>query len=186
MASAFSHGFVVLVLGACWTNVARTWKFWGWSLFCSLAPDLDMLGFAIGVPYEHAWGHRGFTHSLAFAMGLSILVVHAMFRDCGAPRQRMLLLVHFFLVTASHGVLDAMTNGGLGIAFFAPFDRTRYFLPWRPIEVSPIGIASFFSLHGLAILKSEILWIWIPMGVGAGLGSVVFGRWAKRTKPAHL
>src|SRR6267378_8050335 len=43
----------------------------------------------------------------------------------------------FFLATASHGLLDAMTNGGLGVAFFAPFCDTRYFLPWQPIVVSP-------------------------------------------------
>ena len=76
-----------------------------------------------------------------------------------------LLIAHFFLVTASHGVLDAMTDGGLGIAFFAPFDNSRYFLPWRPVMVSPIGVAPFFSHYGLDVLISEFVWIWLPVGV---------------------
>lgn len=67
-----------------------------------------------------------------------------------------------FVITASHGVLDAMTNGGLGVAFFSPFDRTRYFLPWTPIQVSPIGAGSFFSSRGLEVIWSEIVWLWSP------------------------
>jgi inner membrane protein len=56
-----------------------------------------------------------------------------------------------------------MTDGGLGIAFFSPFDRTRYFLPWRPIRVSPIGVASFFSRWGLEVLASELVYVWLPV-----------------------
>src|SRR5205823_12908227 len=71
----------------------------------------------------------------------------------------------FFAVTAAHPILDAMTNGGLGVAFFAPFENSRYFLPWRPVEVSPIGVRAFFTARGLAVLHSEFLWIWIPSAV---------------------
>jgi inner membrane protein len=55
-----------------------------------------------------------------------------------------------------------MTDGGLGIAFFSPFDPTRYFFPFRPVAVSPIGIGQFFSLDALRILASEVAWIWAP------------------------
>jgi hypothetical protein len=41
-----------------------------------------------------------------------------------------------------------MTDGGLGAAFFAPFDNKRYFLPWRPIQVSPISVHRFFTPRG--------------------------------------
>jgi len=70
--------------------------------------------------------------------------------------------MYFFLATASHGLLDALTDGGLGVAFFAPFDNHRYFLPWRPIHVSPIGAGRFFTHRGLEVLQSELLWIWLP------------------------
>ena len=54
-----------------------------------------------------------------------------------------------------------MTDGGLGVAFFAPFDDTRYFFPFRPIKVSPIGL-SFFSARGLDVIWSEFLLVCIP------------------------
>jgi inner membrane protein len=87
-------------------------------------------------------------------------------------------LVLLFLCTASHGVFDAMTSGGLGVAFFAPFDETRYFFPWRPIRVSPIGFG-FFSRRGLAVLLSEIVWLWLPALFVAGVATVI-NRWGRK------
>ena len=84
---------------------------------------------------------------------------------------------YLFLATASHGILDAMTDGGLGIAFFSPFSNARYFLPWRPIAVSPIGVAAFFSERGLNVLRSEFKWIWLPSGLFAFLALAVRRRW---------
>jgi len=72
------------------------------------------------------------------------------------------LWLYLFLATASHGLLDAMTDGGLGIGLLSPFDNHRYFFPWTPIRVSPIGVGWFFSPRGLAVLQSEFLWIWVP------------------------
>jgi len=65
-------------------------------------------------------------------------------------------------------VLDAMTDGGLGIAFFSPFHTARYFFPFTPIAVSPIG-AHFFSERGLSVLLSEFRWVWFPSIVFAVL-----------------
>ena len=72
------------------------------------------------------------------------------------------LWVYFFLATASHGFLDSMTNGGLGVAFFAPFSNTRYFLQWRPIVVSPISIYGLVGRRGLIVMWSELAWVWLP------------------------
>ena len=71
--------------------------------------------------------------------------------------------IFFFIITTSHGILDAFTSGGLGIALLAPFDNTRYFFPYRPIPVSPIGLGSFLSGWGAAVLAAEIVCIWIPI-----------------------
>ena len=60
-----------------------------------------------------------------------------------------------------------MTDGGLGVAYFAPFSNARYFLPWRPILVSPISVAGFFDARGLRVLASEAVWIWLPCAVFA-------------------
>ena len=68
----------------------------------------------------------------------------------------------FFLCGSSHGLLDMMTSGGLGVALFAPFYNERYFFPFRPVKVSPIGIDRFFSEWGLKVLWTEFLWIGVP------------------------
>ena len=70
--------------------------------------------------------------------------------------------LYFFLSAASHGLLDALTDGGLGVALFSPFDTTRYFFPVRPVAVSPIGIREFFNEQGLVVIASELKWIWLP------------------------
>jgi inner membrane protein len=79
-------------------------------------------------------------------------------------------VLFFFVVGASHGILDAMTNGGRGIALLSPFSNHRYFLPWTPIEVSPLGVRAFISQRGLTVMKSEILWIWMPVASIAIIG----------------
>jgi inner membrane protein len=126
---------------------------------CAAAPDLDVIPIWLGVPWGHVLGHRGITHSLAFAAALAGVVAVVAFR---APGRRLGAWLVLFAATASHGVLDAMTDGGIGIAFFAPFDDGRYFLPWRPIPVSPIGVGRFFSARGAAVLRAEVLLVWLP------------------------
>jgi inner membrane protein len=100
---------------------------------------------------DFAWGFTtvisgdtaALQHSLLFA-ALLATVVWAFSARRGVPGMGPISLWTFlFLATASHGVLDAMTDGGLGVAFFSPVDNTRYFLPFNPIRVSPIGISRF-------------------------------------------
>jgi inner membrane protein len=69
----------------------------------------------------------------------------------------------------SHSVLDALTNGGLGVALLAPFDSTRYFFPVRPIQVWPIGVGRFSSERCLAALRSELVWVSLPFTLLAAL-----------------
>lgn len=114
----------------------------------------------MGVDYAVLLGHRGLTHSLFFAALLGSLLVAAVPRQGRVSGRRV--WVYLCLAAVTHGVLDAATNGGLGVAFFAPFDPRRFFWPWRPIEVSPIGVGSFLSARGIAVLKSEAVWIGIP------------------------
>jgi inner membrane protein len=131
----------------------------------TILPDLDVISFPLGIPYAHPFGHRGFTHSIAFA-----LIVAALFTwMLRVPEHRAATFVFLFLCAISHPVLDAMTDGGLGIAFFAPFHNQRYFFPWRPIRVSPIG-GGFFSARGLETLRSELVWVWMPCVVAAVAG----------------
>jgi inner membrane protein len=164
MASALTHAFVAVSLGNISCTPGRSGRFWLLAVGSSILPDLDVIGFAFGINYSDMLGHRGLSHSLLFALLWSILVVSFGFKPVLRWSKDWWALVGwFFVVTASHGVLDAMTNGGLGVAFFAPFDSTRYFFPWRPISVSPIGVGRFFSHWGAAVLRSEIKYVWVPL-----------------------
>ncbi|OAI45455.1 hypothetical protein AYO43_08190 [Nitrospira sp. SCGC AG-212-E16] len=161
MASAFSHAIVALAMGKAFRNKELSWRELSLGALCSALPDLDVIGLYVGIQYGDVWGHRGMTHSVVFAALLAGILVGVWYR--GKPAAAMTgLYLYFFLCTASHGVLDAMTNGGLGVAFFSPFDTTRYFFPVRPILVSPIGVSEFFSEYGVRILASEAMWIWLP------------------------
>jgi inner membrane protein len=169
VASALSHAIAALSIGTCFYRPRMSKRVWAAGVFCSVLPDIEVIGFRFGIRYADFWGHRGFTHSLVFAALLASVVAIIVFRR-GAPGiGRFPLFSYLFLATASHGVLDAMTNGGLGVAFFSPFDNRRYFLPWRPIRVSPIAFGRFFSQQGYLILKNELLWIWLPAGLFAVL-----------------
>lgn len=179
MASAFSHAFVAIAIGKTYTGAREPWRFWVLSALCAVVPDVDVVGFAFGIRYGDVLGHRGLTHSLVFAFGLALAVVACAFK--GVPRWSRgwwALVAYFFVVTASHGALDALTNGGLGVAFFAPFSNARYFFPWRPIEVSPIGVAPFFSQRGLEVITSELVWLWLPAG------ALMLGAWGWRRAAA--
>ena len=166
MASAFTHAFAALALGKTCYLTKMGWRFWTLATVSSVLPDLDVIGFAFGINYGDMLGHRGLSHSLTFALVWSLLVVSLGFKSVSRFSMGWWgLFGFFFLLTASHGVLDAMTNGGLGIAFFAPVDSTRYFLPWRPIEVSPIGVGQFFSEWGAVVLLSEIKYVWLPLSL---------------------
>jgi inner membrane protein len=164
MASGLTHLFAAAALGKTYANEKMPLRFWGLVALCALLPDIDVLGRHYGIRYADIFGHRGFTHSLFFALLLSLVVVVAAFRTVPALSKHWWGLVGFFFsVTASHGILDAMTDKGYGIAFFLPFDSTRYFLPWRPIYASPMHISRFFSHTGCEIVAGEILWIWVPL-----------------------
>lgn len=162
MASAFSHAIAAAAIGAAFTRSPQPARFWLLGTTCAVLPDADVVAFALDIPYDHMLGHRGVSHSLVFAAALAGLVVAAAFRGEQYAARRRELWAYFFAATASHGVLDAMTTGGLGVAFLAPFSESRFFFPWRPILVSPISISRFFTERGLAVMRSEVVWIWLP------------------------
>ena len=173
MASAFTHAVAALGIATAYYKREIPKSVWVAGAVCSAIPDLDTIGFGYGIRYEDFWGHRGFTHSLAFAALLAIVVAWRSFPAGSAVISRWKMWSYLFLATASHGLLDAMTNGGLGVAFFSPFENSRYFLPWRPIAVAPISIRRFFSGRGVEVMKTELLWIWLPVIVIGTLVLVV-------------
>ena len=177
MPSVLSHPAVPLALTAAAGGRVIPTRLAVAACLASVLPDVDAIGYWAGIPYDSPLGHRGFTHSLFFALVVA-LVATAILSKRAIPAGLAFGVV--FVAAASHGILDAMTNGGRGIAFFSPFSNVRYHLPWRPIRVSPIGVVPFFSARGAEVLKSELVWIWAPAAAFALLGYAI--RTARRDK----
>jgi inner membrane protein len=164
MPTVLTHAVVGLALGKAACHRRVPWKFWALAAVCAALPDIDVALVACGVPFASVWGHRGMTHSLLFAAIIAVTVVTTFFRRDAPPFESSWwrLCALFFVVIASHGLLDACTNGGIGVAFFAPFDDSRYFFAWRPIRVAPVGIRSSLNARLWSVLSSEIAWVWLP------------------------
>lgn len=129
-------------------------------MLLTMAPDLDVIGFRFGIAYGDLLGHRGLSHSLPFAVAFGALAGFALARTY--KLNFGLLWAYCALCLASHRLLDAMTNGGLGVAFFAPFSNERYFFDFRPLRVSAIGVDSFLRSDWTAVIGSELRWVWLP------------------------
>jgi inner membrane protein len=168
MPTVITHPAAALAL-APWFRRLPRWTFIA-GVIGTVVPDLDVTAFALGIPYAHPLGHRGFTHSLVFAALFAAVVGYV--TRVRSNTSFFVSFVFVFLATASHGLLDAMTSGGLGVGFFIPFSNARLFLPWRPIRVSPIGVGRFAE-KAVPVLLSEALWVWLPAVV---IGSLGFAR----------
>ena len=178
MATIFSHPLVPVLMRLGWGRNVVSAPLLGVACIASMLPDIDVLAFRFDIPYASQFGHRGFTHSIAFALALGLMAVpfHTVLKS-----SKLATFLVLSVSTASHGVLDAMTNGGKGIALFWPITTERFFLPWRPIDVSPIGAHRFFNGGGLDVLMSEMIWLWLPAGL-IGICLALYARW-RRTKP---
>jgi inner membrane protein len=168
MASIMSHAVAASSLGAVGSPRSRMpHRYWIALAIVAALPDADVVAFALAVPYGNMLGHRGITHSLAFAAVVAALVVRLVFRDREWHHAWPRLWLVYFVGIASHGLLDAMTTGGQGIAFLAPFSAARWHFGWRPILVSPIGVGAFISMYGLRVLQNELVWVWLPSALVA-------------------
>ncbi|MGZ8251998.1 MAG: metal-dependent hydrolase [Methylophilaceae bacterium] len=159
MPSAFAHAVVPIAtafgLGKKYVNSRLLIL----AVICTAMPDIDVIAFKFGIAYASQWGHRGFTHSIAFAVVVALIA--ACFSRTFKSHPFTIWLMVFFS-TVSHPLLDMLTNGGLGVALYWPFSNERVFFPYHPITVSPIGVGRFFTERGLAVLKSEFIWVVLP------------------------
>src|SRR5690348_14178770 len=106
------------------------WPYHVLTVTLGLLPDLDVIAFSFGIPYGSRFGHRGISHSLFLAVLIGWLASLA--AGAGFGVSCWSLLPALAAAAAGHSLLDALTDGGMGVALFAPFDDRRYFFPWRP------------------------------------------------------
>jgi inner membrane protein len=183
MSSLFGHAVASVALGKAFSAEKLSLNFWLLTIYCSVLPDGDVISFYFGIQYGNLFGHRGISHSILFAAVIGFAVAFFFFRDLGRFSPRWWRYAFFFFfVMICHGLSDALSNGGLGVAFFAPFSNHRYFFAWRPLEVSPIGgLTHFFGREGWVVIKSEFLWIWLP-SIALVLASYVVKRFIRKSR----
>ncbi|MBI1949644.1 MAG: metal-dependent hydrolase [Deltaproteobacteria bacterium] len=132
----------------------------------ALLPDLDVVAFALGIPYGADFGHRGAAHSLLAGVVLGAAAALVLAHGSRAPL--LPTAVAAIVAVVSHGLFDALTDGGLGIALLWPWSTERLFSPVQPIPVAPIGRA-FLSARGLTVATTELLWF-LPFALFALFG----------------
>ena len=162
MPTILTHAAVPLAIGLGLGSRAIAPRLLLAGVAAAMAPDLDAIGLRWGIAYADIDGHRGLLHSLAFAALLGLLAAVA----AGPLRTTRPRAFAFVLAcAASHGLLDMLTTGGLGVAWFWPFSDARHFLPWRVIKVSPLSLDRLMSPRGVAVMVSELWAVWLPAAV---------------------
>ena len=121
----------------------------------SLVPDLDVIAFKFGVPYGAPFGHRGATHSIAFAVAMGVVA--------WAVTRQWKSTLSLFLVVLSHPLLDMLTDGGLGVALLWPITPQRSFVPWTPLPVAPLGtgMVSARGAHVVLVEAAAFIPFWL-------------------------
>jgi len=178
MPTVFTHAVVPLAVGLGLGRRRIPVPLLALGVAASVVPDLDSMAYRLGIPYEVTLGHRGVTHSLVCAVGVALLGACA-FRllRTGFGRAFWFLL----LAAASHGLLDAFTTGGYGVALFWPWSTRRHAAPLQVIEVAPLTLERLLSPRGAVVLASELRWVWLPCALAAlGLAGV-----RRRRAPAN-
>jgi inner membrane protein len=175
MATTYTHVVVGLGVAQLYTPRRLRWLYWSLAGLLAAFPDIDVFSSAA---YGAILGHRGWTHSLIFALWLAFLTASLTFRPL---RGNLWALTGvFFLAGASHGVLDALTRGGAAIPFFWPLSEQRYG-NWGPIPVSDLALEIPDPRRSRA-LRSEMLWVWLPTAVF--IVAVAICRYVRRHKSA--
>lgn len=159
MATIFTHPIIPISAAIGLGTRVITMRLLLVACIASVLPDIDVIGFKLHIPYSSDFGHRGFTHSLVFALLVGFI---GMLFAPSMHTTRLNCFIVLTLATVSHGLIDACTSGGLGIALLWPFDNHRYFFDWRPIKVSPIGVSRFFTERGWVVILSELKYVWFP------------------------
>ena len=176
MPTIFTHAVVPLMLGGAAGRRVFNRRLLAAGAISAMLPDADVLAFKLHVAYADNFGHRGATHSIAFALllGFAAFIGH---RRLESTPWRSAGFVGW--AALSHPLLDACTNGGLGVALWWPFSDIRWFAPFHPIAVSPIG-ARFFSERGWHVIASEFCWVWMPTAMVAAC----IAAWRRTSKQA--
>ena len=140
------------------------------SAVLAVIPDLDIAALLLGASDKGLLGHRALTHSLTFAVVAGAIAALAVSRRPPWSQHRLRYWLILTLATATHGLLDALTSYGQGIAFFAPWSQARYRFPWQPISGRNWPWGAFWN---------ETVWVLLP-----SLAIIAVTLWVRRRNTA--
>lgn len=140
----------------------------------AMLPDADVVGFRFGIQYGDLLGHRGISHSVAFAAVVAGLTAAGLVARAQDRRGAGAVALALFLAAVSHPLLDMLTDGGLGVALWAPLSPERLFFPVTPIPVSPIGVGPGLT----RVLLFEAM-VFGPFALIAWLASRKMAQWLR-------
>ena len=135
MASPWAHALAGAAVGSLYPAVPQRRRVIALAAICAVLPDLDLIGWPLGISPYALLGHRGLMHSIPFAVVLGIGATALL--PAVSRRDRFLAGALLALATATHSVLDALTAyAPTGPAFWAPFTNDRYRFQWQPLTGS--------------------------------------------------
>lgn len=156
--ATFLHFAPAVALAVAVGPRAVGWRLTLLGVLCAVMPDADFLLVWLRLDsYSGTYGHRGFTHSLGFALAAGLVAASWPRPLSRTWRRRGVAGLYLALCTASHPLLDGLLDAGICNAWLWPVDGARHCMAWRPIPLR--GVALF----GWARLGTEALWIGGPL-----------------------
>lgn len=131
----------------------------------AMLPDADVVGWN-AVSHDTLLWHRGLTHSLAWALATGALAAWLLRRRVTHHGGAGWLAINLAACIATHGLLDAFTDGGSGVGFLMPFDAVRTHFASQPIPVAPITVDPT-NHRALQCIATEALLLW-PLAIAMG------------------
>lgn len=160
MPTVITHALLPVIGAAALPSLRLPKRLIGAAIVAAVLPDADVIGrLLFDYPGTHPLGHRGWTHSIAFALLLGALGLAAASALRSTPR---LAFATLFLSGLSHPLTDMLTNGGSGVMLLWPLSLEKLRWPVGPVEVSPLGLRGFADGRIWAVLASEALWLIAP------------------------
>jgi membrane-bound metal-dependent hydrolase YbcI (DUF457 family) len=153
MPSSVAHGLTAFALGAAILPQRSARPIVLTGVACAVLLDID----AIGRPFGYgdlAWfgGHRALTHSTFFALTLGLGLTFLWRQRLPSRALQGRAAAFLILAMVAHGVFDAFTGYGDGVALFAPLSWHRFASAWEPF----------------AGVWEEVFIVWLPAGLFLG------------------
>lgn len=155
-----THALLPIAVAVAVARRPVPWKLVVVASIAAAAPDVDSIFKKLVSIQSHSlWDHRGATHSLftALSAGLLAAAMHRLLQV-----RALTAGVVVAAAMASHGLLDMMARGGLGVAYLWPVSSARLIADWQWIHTAPVHRAQLVA-DVMVRLRLELWQLIVPM-----------------------